>query len=164
MARQTVYLETTIVSYLTAWPSRDLVMAAHQQITHEWWDNDRREFDLRISQPVLDEAGAGDLEAAARRLQILSTLPRLEVTREAITLAQVLLDQTPMPPRASVDALHVAVAAVHGIDHLLTWNCKHIANTVIRPGVEAVCRACGYRPPIICTPEEIIGGQSNVGR
>jgi len=126
MARPTVCLETTLVSYLTAWPSRDLVMAAHQQITHDWWNNRRSAFDLFISQPVLDEAGAGDPEAAGRRLQVLDTFPLLEVTLEAVRLARVLVVQTRMPPRASVDALHVAIAAVHGMDYLLTWNCKHI--------------------------------------
>lgn len=164
MAKPTVYLETTVVSYLTAWPSRDLVMAAHQQITHEWWNNVRGGFDLFISQPVLDEAGAGDADAAERRLQVLSPLPLLEVTPEAVRLAQELINRTPMPPKAAIDALHVAVAAVHGMDYLMTWNCKHIANAVTRPVVEALCRAQGYRPPVTCTPEELIGGAADVGR
>ena len=139
-------------------------MAAHQQITHEWWNNARSGFDLYISQPVLDEAGAGDADAAARRLQTLLSLPLLEVTAEAIRLAQEILNRTPMPPRAAVDALHVAVAAVHGMDFLMTWNCKHIANAVTRPVMESLCRAEGFRPPVTCTPEELMGDASDVGR
>lgn len=161
MPKPTVYLETTIVSYLTAWLSRDLVMAGHQRITHEWWNNWRDDFALYISQPVLDEAGAGDPKAAQRRLHFLDGLPRLDVTAEAVNLARALVGG-PLPSRADVDALPMAVAAVNGIDYLLTWNCKHIANAEIRPHVERLCRAYGYQPPVMCTPEELLGRESYV--
>src|SRR5262249_37093161 len=107
-------------SYLTAWPSRDLVRAAHQQITREWWEQRRSQFELFISQVVLAECQAGDPTAAAERLEILQDLPLLEQTEEANQLAQALREQVPLPDRAAVDALHIAVAAVHGMDYLLT--------------------------------------------
>jgi predicted nucleic acid-binding protein len=151
-----VYLETTIPSYLTAWPSRDLVRAAHQQITREWWEKRREQFELFISQVVLRECPAGDPKAASERLEVLQDLPLLEQTEEATKLAQALLQKVPLPNRATVDALHIAVASVHGMDYLLTWNCTHIANAVLRDPIESVCRASGYEPPAICTPEELL--------
>lgn len=151
-----VYLETTIPSYLTAWPSRDLVRAAHQQLTREWWDQRRPRFELFISQVVLGECQAGDPAAAAGRLVVLQDLPLLEQTEEATRLAQALVEQVPLPDRATVDALHIAIAAVHGMDYLLTWNCTHIANATLRDPIESVCRAGGYEPPAICTPEELL--------
>ena len=151
-----IYLETTIPSYLTAWPSRDLIRAAHQQITREWWQQRRPQFELFISQVVVRECQAGDAGAAAQRLEILRDLPLLEQTEEATSLAQVLLEQIPLPDRAAVDALHIAVAAVHGMDYLLTWNCTHIANAALRDQIGSVCREGGYEPPAICTPEELL--------
>ena len=151
-----VYLETTIASYLTGWPSRDLVTAAHQQITREWWQNRREDFDLFVSQIVLREAARGDREAAAHRLQVLEGLPSLEQTEEAIELAGELVGALPLPRRAELDALHIALAVVHGMDYLLTWNCTHIANAALRNQIEAICGARGYETPVICTPEELL--------
>jgi predicted nucleic acid-binding protein len=148
------YIETTIVSYLTAWPSRDLVRAAHQQVTREWWAT-RSSFELFISQFVLDEAAAGDAKAAAERLDALRDVALLDVTEEAIVLAGDLVAGGGLPTNARVDALHVAMAAVHGMDFLLTWNCKHIANAATRGTIENLCRAAGFEPPIICTPLEL---------
>jgi len=156
-----VYLETTIPSYLTAWPSRDLVRAAHQQITRDWWDRRREEFELYISQVVLRECQAGDATAAAERFKILQDLPLLEQTEEATRLAQALVDRVPLPERAAVDALHVAIAAVHGVDYLLTWNCTHIANATLRDPIESVCRENGYEPPAICTPDELLAEEGD---
>jgi hypothetical protein len=156
-----VYLETTIPSYLTAWPSRDLVRAAHQQITRDWWDRRRAEFELYISQVVLRECQAGDATAAAERLKILQDLPLLEQTEEATRLAQALVERVPLPERAAVDALHVAIAAVHGVDYLLTWNCTHIANATLRDPIESVCRENGYEPPAICTPDELLAEEGD---
>jgi hypothetical protein len=150
-----IYLETTIGSYLSAWPSRDLVTAAHQQITREWWQARHQEFELFISQIVMQEARGGDPDAAARRLEILEALPLLELTEEATALARELVEQVPLPEKAAVDALHIALAVVHGMDYLLTWNCTHIANATLRNKIEAVCRSKGYEPPVICTPEEL---------
>ena len=156
-----VYLETTIPSYLTAWPSRDLVRAAHQQIPRDWWDRRRAEFELYISQVVVRECQAGDASAAAERLKILQDLPLLEQTEEATRLAQALVDRVPLPERAAVDALHVAIAAVHGVDYLLTWNCTHIANATLRDPIESVCRENGYEPPAICTPDELLAEEGD---
>src|SRR5437870_2189896 len=111
-----VYLETTVVSYLTAWPSRDLVRAAHQQITREWWENRREKFDLFVSRAVLDEAGGGDPVAAAERLEAIREIPLLDVSEEVTALAEQLVAEVPLPERAAVDALHIAIAAVHGTD------------------------------------------------
>lgn len=151
-----IYLETTIPSYLTAWPSRDLIRAAHQQITSEWWQRRRTEFELFISQVVVRECQLGDSVAAAERLEVLRDLPLLEQTERATDLAQALLKRVPLPDRAAVDALHIAIATVHGMDFLLTWNYAHIANAALRDQIEAVCREAGYEPPTICTPEELL--------
>ncbi len=148
------YVETTIPSYLTALPSRDLLVAAHQQVTREWWEG-RDAFDIYISQLVLDEASGGDAGAAARRIEALRNVSVLDVTTEAAGLARRLLDGGGLPPEAKVDALHVAVATVHGMHYLLTWNCVHIANAARRGRIEQLCRMAGFEPPIICTPIEL---------
>lgn len=150
-----LYLETSIVSYLTARPSHDLIRAAHQQVTRDWWET-RSSFDLYISQFVLDEAKAGDAEAAGRRLSALREATLLELTPDTGRLAREILRQGGMPAQAYVDAVHVAVAAVHGLDYLLTWNCSHIANATMRGKIEAICRATGFEPPVICTPVELV--------
>ncbi len=151
-----VYVETTIIGYLTAWPSRDLLTAANQQVTRDWWKDHRKEFDLYISQFVIEESGAGDPDAAKQRLEVLADIPQLTVTDDVQQLAQELVRQVPLPEKAEVDALHIAVAAVNGMDYLLTWNCTHIANATLRHRIEAVCRLVGYEPPTICTPQEFM--------
>jgi len=155
--KPTVYVETTIVSYLTARFSRDLVTAAHQQITQEWWANRRDEFELFVSQFVVQEASMGDAAMAQKRLNELQAVPLLGVNQDVGNLAQRLIDDGLLPKKAAVDALHIAVATVHGMDYLLTWNCKHIANAEMRIKVATVCRDSGFEPPVICTPEELLG-------
>jgi predicted nucleic acid-binding protein len=155
MTRQLVYLETTVVSYLTAWPSRDVVRVAHQQVTRDWWQQ-RDRFELFVSEAVLREAGAGDPAAAADRLAALKGLPILATTLVAADLAKRLLQDHALPGVAAADALHVAVAATNGMHYLLTWNCRHIANAVTRRKIEESCRRAGLVPPVICTPEELI--------
>ena len=154
MTRQRVYIETTVVSYLTAWTSRDVVRVAHQQLTRDWWRH-RDRFDLFVSEAVLQEAGAGDPSAAADRLSALRGIPILNVTPEAGDLAKRLLRNHALPAVAAADALHVAIAAMSGMHFLLTWNCKHIANAATRSRIEQSCRLSGFAPPIICTPEEL---------
>jgi hypothetical protein len=149
-----LYLETTIVSYLTAWPSRDLITAAHQQITREWWES-RDRFDLFASELVTREASGGDARAAARRLEILEGIPVLSLTREATELAAELVSTGPLPEKSLADALHISIAVLSGMNFLLTWNCTHLANAVIRHRIEQIFRLKGYDPPIICTPEEL---------
>src|SRR5207248_5541733 len=114
--------------------------------TREWWDTRSHGFELFVSAVVADEARDGAAAAAAARLEMVTQLAFLEVTREARDLAAALLGGGRLPAKANADALHIAVATVHGMDYLLTWNCKHIANAVILRGVEAVCRANGYEP------------------
>jgi predicted nucleic acid-binding protein len=152
-----VYLETTIISYLTARPSRDIIIAAHQELTNEWWENRMRRFDLYVSQLVIQEAKSGDKEAARKRLGILEPIPLLELNDKVISLARILMNEA-IPPKAVEDALHIAVAAIHGMDYLLTWNCKHIANAEKEHAIAEVCRSNNFEPPIICTPEELMGG------
>ena len=156
-AKSTVYIETSIVSYLTARPSRDLLVAAHQQLTVTWWDEQRTRYELFTSQVVLAEARAGDPNAAQRRLAVLERLPLLDVTDAAIALATLLIARQALPAQAAQDALHLAITCVHGIQYLLTWNCTHLANARLRSRIEQVCREAGYIPPIICTPEELEG-------
>jgi len=156
--KPTVYIETTVPSYLTAWPSRDVVRAGEQQITRDWWAR-RSAYELRVSSLALLECGSGDAEAAALRLAALDGVPVLALTPEAEALAEVLLREVPLPARAAADALHIALAAVHGVEYLATWNCTHIANATLRPRIEELCRRSGYEPPVICTPKELLGGE-----
>ena len=156
--RATVYIETSIISYLAARPSNDVRAAACQNITAEWWDERRPEFDVYVSEFVLAEASRGNEEAAARRLAAIEGLPELEVTVAVKLLAESLIREGSIPPKAELDAFHVAVAAVNGINYLLTWNCAHIANAVMRPKIEAACRNAGFEPPVICTPSELLEG------
>jgi len=151
-----IYIETTVVSYLTARPNRDVVIAGHQQTTHEWWDTRRAAYELCVSQLVLDEAGAGDGVAAQERLSVLLPMLVLETTSEAVELAKELLLAGALPAKAANDALHIAVAATKAVPYLLTWNCRHLANAAMRPVIEQVCRVRGYIAPIICTPEELL--------
>lgn len=151
-----IYIETSVVSYLTARPSRDLIIAANQQITQDWWQVRRTEFDLYVSQLVVQEAGSGDPTAAQERLQVLDEMPLLELTEDAVTVAEKLVQEGALPPNAVEDALHIAVAVLNGMDYLLTWNFKHLANATMRYKIEQVCRQMGYEPPIICTPQELL--------
>jgi predicted nucleic acid-binding protein len=150
------YLDSNVISYLTARPSRDIVSLAHQELTHEWWNRQRHKFDLHISELVMFEIGRGDPIAAAARRLLVRDLPVLQITSEARTLADRIFSATTLPDKAAPDALHVALAAINGMDFLLTWNCTHIANGVVLKIVNAICRENGYEPPIVCTPEELL--------
>ena len=151
----TVYIETTIIGYLTARPSENALFAARQQLTKCWWDRCRTRYSLLTSQLVLDEAGRGDPVAAAERLTILQTIELVESSSPRVaSLAEVLLSRALLPAKAVADAVHMATAAVHALDYLLTWNCRHIANADRLPDVYRTLVECGYSPPLICTPEE----------
>lgn len=152
-----VYLETSVVSYLASAPNRDVVIAANQQITREWWEIDSDNFDVYVSQLVISEARAGDKVAAQRRYELIADLPALMLTDETLELAKQLVSQKIVPSQYFEDALHIALAACSGMDYLLTWNFKHIANARLRVGIESVCRVAGYEPPTICTPQELLG-------
>jgi len=153
------YIETSFVSYLTARLSRDLVTAARQQITQEWWRKRRQDFELVTSQLVLDEASQGDVDVARQRLALLENLVLLQVTPEAEVLAHAIISEGVLPDRAFSDALHIAVATVHEVDYLVTWNCAHIANAEIMPRVGRTCAALGFNLSFICTPDELLGEQ-----
>ena len=155
--KQRVYLETTIVSYLTARPSRNLILAAHQEVTRQWWEGPREQFGLYVSQFVVDEASDGDPTAAGERLKLLNGLPLLPLTDEVRDVATGLLDAGVLPRKAQADGVHIAVATVHEMDVLLTWNCRHLANAVILGNVGRHLRDSGYEAPIICTPDELMG-------
>ena len=155
--RERVYVETTVISYPTGRPSRDLLIAAHQQITSDWWSTRRAAFECYVSQSVLEESAGGDKDAAARRLAALGGIPLLDITNAAVELAEGLVAAEAVPKSAAEDALHIAVAAVHGVDYLLTWNCRHLANAALRHRIDDVCADFGYEAPVICTPEELMG-------
>ena len=156
MTKPKVYLETTIISYLTARPSRDLVVAANQQVTQDWWQMRHSLFDVFVSEVVIKEASGGDENAARQRLEEIEGIPLLTLTADAAVLAERLVKELPLPEKAITDAVHVAVAATNGMDYLMTWNCRHLANAVLRSKIEDVCREQGYEPPVICTPQELM--------
>ncbi len=149
------YIETTVVSYVVAKPSRDLLVAAHQQVALAWWNGGRAEFDCYVSELVVQEASTGDASAAARRLDAIRDIPSLSLTEDALSLAVNLVGQGAVPREAGEDALHIALAAVHGMDYLVTLNCRHIANATMRKAIANVCADAGYEAPVICTPEEM---------
>lgn len=154
--KPTVYIETTIPSLLTAWPSRDIEILAQQVATREWWEKRRMDFDLYVSPEVLDEAAQGDAEAARARLAVLASLPVLAVNDDVVDLTRRVLATGLIPARANRDAAHIAFAAVHGMEFLLTWNCRHIHNAMISRRLEGVCAAAGFPLPVLCTPRELM--------
>jgi len=154
--KKSVYIETSIPSYLTARPSRDVRAAAWQEITTEWWDSARQDYEIFTSELTIIEASAGNQEAAERRLLVLLEIPELKIDEEVQELAELLILKGGIPTSAEADALHVAVAAVHRIDYLLTWNCRHIDNAKNKPIIRAICIAAGYPYPEICTPMELL--------
>ena len=150
-----VYIETTIVSYLVASPTQDIIQSAYQQITRQWWER-RDRFDLYVSRAVVAEARRGNPDAAVRRVAALRGIPRLAGGRRVVDLAGTLVERGILPVQARMDAVHVGIAAANGMEYLLTWNLRHLANASIRVKIEEVVRAAGLVPPIICTPEELM--------
>ena len=159
-----VYLETTIPSYLAGRPSRDLIVAGHQQITRDWWEVRRHVFDLYVSQAVIDEAAAGDPVVSKRRLDLLANLRVLPMNDGIMELAEKLVQEGPIPARAAADAVHIAIATSYTCDYLLTWNCAHIANAEIQRKIRRVVTVRGFELPVICTPEELMGDENAVSR
>ena len=153
-----VYVETSVVSYLTARTTGSLLATAWQTATAVWWETHRPRFELRTSALTLEEAGRGHQEAATRRLEVLVGIAMLPITEAAVILADALIDRRALPTSALNDAIHIAVSAVHGVDYLLTWNFRHLANAETRPLVREVCEQLGYTSPEICTPSELMGG------
>jgi predicted nucleic acid-binding protein len=158
----TVYIETSIVSYLRQRPSSQVVMAARQLLTNKWWDTERTNYELVVSQYVLDEASAGDPTLAAERMQALAGIPLLPNAPEITRIANEIMSRAILPAKAQVDALHIATVAHHRIQYLLTWNCKHIANAQILPRIHQVLTDVRVPIPMICTPEELLGNDSEI--
>lgn len=156
MSKSSIYVESSVISYLVARPSRNLVATAHQQITREWWQRRRSSFDLYVSVEVLNEIARGDAEAAATRLATVDAVPVLEADEAARSFARAILQSAALPAKAAADAMHIAIATVNGMDFLLTWNCTHIANGRVLRTVAQLSRDLGYEPPTICTPEELM--------
>jgi hypothetical protein len=155
---ETVYIETSILGYLTARPSRDIVVSANIQITREWWDTRRSDFQLYSSQAVVKETSQGDTAIAVQRLEILRDFSLLDLNQSVLDLAEQFLGRSNLPTKADVDAVHIAAATVHGMDYLLTWNCKHIANAQIQGKLAEISLDFGYELPVLCTPYELLGG------
>jgi hypothetical protein len=158
---RTVYIETSVVSYLASRLSRDVRVAAWQEITAEWWEWERPKYELFTSELVIAEAGGGDETAAARRLERLAGIPVLTVDDAAKQFAAQLIGLGAVPIDAQADALHIAVASVHGLDYLLSWNCRHINNAATKPIVRSSCAVAGYPCPEICTPLELFSEEQN---
>jgi predicted nucleic acid-binding protein len=152
-----VYIETSVISYLTARSSRDLVIAARQEITRERWNRILSDFDCFVSVLVIQEAGGGDSEAAANRLLSIDGIPALQIDEKAEQLANLLIVDGPIPENKSEDALHIALAARGGIEYLLTWNFSHIHNAQMELSIRLLIERFGYQCPIFCSPDELIG-------
>ena len=154
--KENVYVETSVIGFLAAHPTRDVVKLAKQEMTREWWQSHRHRFNLYISAAVVAEIKRGDSEAAKRRLMLIRGLPELDINDEVTYLYERLIADRAVPVTAVADALHIAVAAVHGITYLLTWNCTHINNAFQKPKIRAAIVRAGYEEPIMATPEELV--------
>ena len=154
---ETVFIETTIPSYYVARRARDIVQAARQELTIEWWDNHRSRYELLSSQIVLDELARGEQAMAMKRLQLIENISLLVISEPVIKIAEELLREGIVPQKAADDAFHIACAGVHRVDFLLTWNCTHIANPHNRNRIERCFTRYQIKMPVICTPEEFIG-------
>lgn len=156
-AKPKIYVETSVISYLVARRNqRDLIVAANQELTVEWWETRRDKFELYVSAVVLAEVSRGDQQIAAARVALARELMVVGISEQAAALADALVSRAGLPTSAYEDALHIAIAGTAGIDYLLTWNCKHIANAVIIPRVNRVIRSFGYEPPLIYTPQQLM--------
>lgn len=156
--KKKVYLETTIISYLTARPSSNLIVAAWQNLTWEWWSCRRPEFEIFISELVIEESGKGDADAAQRRLDSLAGIPLLKMNQDVVEITKQLISNSLLPKKAIDDAFHISLATVHGMDYLLTWNCRHIDNAETKPAIRMFFLDRGLLCPEICSPQELMGG------
>ena len=155
---RTVYIETSVVSYLTARATNSLLAAAWQTATADWWDSHRSRFELYTSALTIEEAGRGHQEAAARRIEALDGIATLPITEAVIELSDALIRGRALPENAQNDAIHIAVSAAHDVTYLLTWNFRHLANAETKPLIREICTRLGYNSPEICTPSELMGG------
>jgi predicted nucleic acid-binding protein len=151
-----VYIETTIPSYLTSKASDDVIAAARQQITKEWWEIESPSYDLYVSEVVRVECSKGNFDAAKKRIAVLEGIPNLELNDEIALLAQEIFEKLSIPDKARDDALHIAIACFHDVDYLLSWNFKHIVNASMIRKLRDLINQTEYTMPQICTPEELI--------
>lgn len=151
-----VYIETSVIGYLTSWPQQDVTVAGHQNTTKRWWSTAAQGLDLYVSQLVVRECSEGDAAAVKDRLACIEGLPVLPITPQAESLAAALIRGHAVPDNQPNDALHIALAAAHGVQYVVSWNFRHIVNASLRPAIERVCRDAGHNPPILCTPEELL--------
>jgi predicted nucleic acid-binding protein len=152
-----IYIESTIPSYVVARPARDLIQAAHQQLSKDWWDLEREKHELFTSQVVLDEIACGEAAMARKRLDLMANVPILPVNSEAEALTQAILDSGLLPVGADRDAAHIALATVYDLDILLNWNCRHISNAAIQSRLRDIAARAGFNLPVLCTPAELTG-------
>jgi DNA-binding transcriptional LysR family regulator len=154
--KPTVYIETSVVGYLTSWPQETVTFAGHQYTTRVWWSTAAQRFELFVSQLVVRECSDGDADAVRERLRSIRGISLIPITPAAEVLAGALIRGHAVPEDYPNDALHIALAACHRVQYLVSWNFRHIVNASIRPAIERACRDAGYDPPIICTPEELL--------
>ncbi len=154
--KESIYIETSVVSYYVSKPSRDIIVLAHQQITSEWWPMAVKRFDAYVSEVVIVEAAAGNKESAQQRLKELKGIPSLALTEKVEKIAQIYMEKLSISQKALRDAAHLAVASVHDIDYLVTWNCAHLANGEIIKKLLKINEKLGINTPVICTPEELM--------
>jgi hypothetical protein len=155
--KPTVYVESSVISYLASKPSRDVVIAGRQAISHDWWKNHRHRFELRISILVEEEISQGDPQAAKLRIGRVTDIPSFSISDEAAKIAELLVSQNAIPKGSEEDALHIGIAAAQGADYLLTWNFKHINNAETKAAITQLVESCGYACPQLCSPEELGG-------
>ncbi len=153
--KTSVYIESSIISYLTARPSNDLVKSARQAITEEWWQKDKTRFTIFVSTLVEEEISRGNPEAAQRRLEVSEKIPNLSISIDAKEIAEVLISTGAVPRNSEEDALHIGIATAHGMHFLLTWNFKHINNAETKSVINKTIEGLGYIAPILCSPEEL---------
>jgi len=155
--RKLVYIESSIIGYLTARPSRDVVSLARQTLTLDWWETSKPAFTVFISEAVLEEIAKGDPSAAALRNQAVLGIPVVSLTDQATALAQKLLSENADPKHSFIDALHIAIATLNGADYILTWNFKHINNVQTKAKIAHVILHEGWICPTLCSPEDLLG-------
>ncbi len=151
----TVYIESSVISYCASRTSRDLIIATRPSITQDWWNTNLDRYETYVSPVVEREVSAGDQEMAGKRLELILEIHALKVTLEAQQLAQGILSIKLLPAGCLDDALHIGIAAAHGMDYLLTWNFKHINNAETKNGIFSFIQEAGYVCPILCSPEEL---------
>lgn len=156
MEKQKVYIETSVISYLTAKPSRDLIIAGHQKITSDWWHKAKHKFDCYISQIVIEEISMGDKNAALKRMKAIKNLSELTYNQEVKDLASKYLKLLNIPDKSRLDAFHLSFSVIYKIDYLLSWNCRHIANAVVNFKLREFNDKNSLFVPFLCTPQELL--------